>query len=78
VGLSGVSGIGIGSIHSSSSRSDESDDIVREKSTAVGLLLCGRVLSPALGVTGPTGSSLVVGRFSSELRSGLELDQTGR
>ena len=56
-------GIGVGSTHSSSSRSVESDEIVREeKSTAVGLLLlllCGMVGPPALGVTGPTGSSSV-------------------
>jgi hypothetical protein len=50
--------MGVGSTHYSSSRSVESDDIVREKSTAVGLLLCGGVLALAvLGVTGPTGSS---------------------
>jgi hypothetical protein len=46
--------------HSSSSRSVESDDIVRENSTAVGLVLCGRMLVlAALSVTGPTGSSSV-------------------
>jgi hypothetical protein len=57
-GSSGVAGIGVGSTHSSSSRSTESDDTVDEKSTAVGLLLCGRVLVlAALGVTGPTGPS---------------------
>jgi hypothetical protein len=59
---SGVGGIGVGSTHSSSSRSVESDEIVREKSNAVSLVLCGRVLVlvfAALGVTGPTGSSSV-------------------
>ena len=63
----GVGGIGVGSTHSSSSRSVEEDEIVRdEKSTAVSflllLLLCGMVAvgpAAALGVTGPTGSSSV-------------------
>ena len=36
-GLEGVMGIGVGSTHSSSSRSTESDEIVREKSTVVTL-----------------------------------------
>ena len=55
--LSGVGGICVGSTHSSSSRSVEADEIVRdEKSTAVGSLLSVMV---ALGVTAPTGSSSV-------------------
>ena len=55
----GVGGIGVGSTHSSSLRSIEADEIVRdEKSTAVGLLLCGMV-AVALGVMGPTVSSSV-------------------
>jgi hypothetical protein len=43
---SGVGGIGVGSTHTSSLRSVESDEIVHEKSTTVGLVLCGRVLVP--------------------------------
>ena len=62
-GSRGVGGIGVGSTHSSSSRSIEADEIVRdEKSTTVGLLLCGMVaVAPAvaLGVMGPTVSSSV-------------------
>ena len=62
---SGVGGIGVRSTHSSSSRSVEVDEIVRdEKSTADSflLLLCGMVAvgsAAALGVMGPTGSSSV-------------------
>ena len=60
---SSVGGIGVGSTHSSSSRSFEADEIVcDDKSTAVVLLLlCGMVaVGPAaLGVTVPTGSSSV-------------------
>ena len=51
--------MGVGSTHSSSSRSFEDDKIVRdEKSTAVGLLLyVMEAVGPvaALSVTGPTG-----------------------
>ena len=58
----GVGGIGVGSIHSSSSGSVGVDGIVRDKtSTAVGLL-CGMLaVGPGawLGVTGSTGLSSV-------------------
>ena len=59
----GVSGIGVASTHSSSSRSVKADEIVSdEKSIAAGLsLLCVTVAvgpAAALGVMGPTGSSL--------------------
>lgn len=57
-GSSGVAGTGVRSAHFSSLRSAESDDIMCEKSTAVGLLLCGVGL-PMLGVMGPKGSTLV-------------------
>ncbi|KAF8269969.1 hypothetical protein EI94DRAFT_1798656 [Lactarius quietus] len=39
-GSSSVGGIGVGSIHSSSSRSAESDDIVREKFTSTAVAFC--------------------------------------
>ena len=61
-GSSDRAGMDVGPTHSSLSRTTESDDIEREKSTTVGLLLCRR-MGPALGVTGPTGSSLVHRRF---------------
>ncbi|KAF8269965.1 hypothetical protein EI94DRAFT_1798653 [Lactarius quietus] len=58
---SSVSSIGVGSTHSSSSRSAESDDIVREKSTstAVAFRVLQGMVGASLGVTGPTGSSSV-------------------
>ena len=59
---SGVAGVGVGSTHSSSSRSAESDEIVCEKSTAVALreiVPPPPIVCAELGVTGPTGSSSV-------------------
>ena len=55
--------MGIGSTHSSSLRSVEADEILRdEKFTAIGFLLLGVVGCglAVLAVTGPTGSSSVL------------------
>ena len=56
-GLEGIVGIGIGSTHSSSSRSAESDEIVREKSTVVTLrdIVLLPIIGAALSVMGPMG-----------------------
>ena len=59
---SGVVGIGVRSTHSSSSRCAQSGEIMHEKLTVVTLreiVLPLPIVGPALGVTGPTGSSFV-------------------
>ena len=59
----GVAGIGVGSTHSLSFRSAESDEIVHEKSTVVALreiVPPPPIVGTAQGVTGPTGLSSVL------------------
>lgn len=59
---SDVAGIGVGSIHSSSSISAASNEIVREKSNLFALRAIvppPPIVGAALGVTGPTGSPSV-------------------